>query len=128
MDVSDYPQVLIDHVRQRYQRRASFAGHAILFGCFAIFSLIFLLTPDIWRRFMTLPNIGDVFLILLIWGAVFISHAARFYFQEAGERAVEREMENFACRQEKRKITHLSDDGEIIEDVIDWDEQKRRRR
>jgi hypothetical protein len=121
MQFTDNPQAIIERVRQRYQRRASFAGHAILFGCFALFSIIFMLTPDIWRRFMTLPNSGDVFFLFLIWGAIFVSHAARFYFQEAGDRAVEHEMEQFGWRREreKRKIGHLSDDGGIDEDPID---------
>lgn len=65
---------------------------------------------------MTLPNIGDLFLILVIWAAFFATHAVRFYFQEAGDRAIEREMAQFG--KAKRRLS-----SDLIEDDIDWDEE-----
>lgn len=123
----------LDHINRRYQQRASFAGHAILFCGFAIYSLIFTISPAFWRQFMTLPNAGDILLILLIWTVFFAAHAARFYFQEAGYRALERELEYLGVRQDdhgKRKISRLADDGEILEVDIDSeiDEQQQNRR
>lgn len=114
---------VLDRVRLRYQRRATFASHAILFGFAALCSAVFVIKPDIWRNFMTLPNIGDIFLIMVVWTAIFATHVARFFFQEAGDRAIEHELSRFG--KAKRR---LSSDSAIYEDDIDWEDENQQRR
>jgi hypothetical protein len=106
---------MLQRLTERYQRRTTFAGHAVVFACFALASSVFLLDPPFWRRFMTLPNTGDVFLILVVWSSVFAAHTARFYLQEAGDRAVERAMGYFDRPQPRKRKSYLLDnDGDIV--------------
>lgn len=109
----------VARVRGRFNRRARFASHAVLFGGYALAVFVFLLDPFFWRlQFGPLPNAGDLALIGLLWGLVFAAHAASAFVQEAGDRALQREIEAARRGQPgkpKRSLTRLllTDDGEI---------------
>ncbi len=120
---TDY-DLLIRRIEARTRRRAGFALHATLFICFAVCSIIFMLDPTFWRSFVTLPNTGDIFLILVVWGGIFAARAVRFYFQEAGDRQIEA-LYSSAAQQHKRKRSRLAlaTDGEIVvEDDEGWEQ------
>ncbi len=127
--MNDYER-LIQRIEARTRRRSGFALHATLFTMFAVCSIIFMLDPSTWRSFMTLPNTGDLFLILIVWGAVFASRAARFYFQDAGDREIER-LYISTYRQGKRKPYRehlvLAEDGEMLDVIDDSLSEKRQR-
>lgn len=108
----------VARVRGRFNRRARFASHAALFGSYALAVLIFLQDPVFWRaQFSGLPNTGDLPLVLLLWGFAFAAHAASFFVQEAGDRALQRELDIIRS-QGKPKRDHdrllLADDGEVL--------------
>lgn len=96
-------------IERRTRRRSQYATHAVLFAGFALANIVFLLSPVFWRGFMTLPNTGDLLLILFTWGVIFAAHSARFLTQEAGDRALA------ALEKPKRDFGHLAldEDGEI---------------
>ncbi len=105
-------------IRGRFNRRARFATHAVLFGGYALAMIVFLLDPAFWRsQFYGLPNTWDLRLVLLLWAFVFAAHAASFFVQEAGDRALQRELD-IIRRQGKPKRDHdrllLADDGEVL--------------
>lgn len=110
-------------IEQRYRRRGGYAVHAVFYGCYLILSLIFLLDPGFWRRLMTLPNTGDIFLILVIWTVCFAAHSARFYFQEAATRSIEREMTVKTKLKRKRDRLRLTSDGELSDDILEADDR-----
>lgn len=126
---ADY-DLLIRRIEARTRRRAGFALHATLFICFAVCSIIFMLDPTFWRGFVTLPNTGDIFLILVVWGIFFAARAARFYFQEAGDRQIEALYSStYQQAKPKRSRLALAEDGEIVvEDEDDWAQARRQAR
>lgn len=109
------PSDQIQRVEQRFQRRSKFAVHATLFIAYALFCLVFFLNPQFWRAFMTLPNTGDLLLILMIWAASFVAHGVSFYFHEAKDRAIQQELERKIVHV-KRKRNRLSDDWDRVDD------------
>lgn len=126
---ADY-DLLIRRIEARTRRRAGFALHATLFICFAVCSIIFMLDPTFWRSFVTLPNTGDLFLILVVWGGIFAARAVRFYFQEAGDRQIEA-LYSSTYQQAKRKRSRLAlaEDGEmVVDDEDDWTQARRQAR
>lgn len=107
-------------IRGRFNRRARFATHAVLFGGYALSIIVFLLDPDFWRAlFGGLPNTWDLRLVLLLWAFAFAAHAASFFVQEAGDRALQREFERMSSAGDKIKRTPdrllLADDGEVMD-------------
>jgi hypothetical protein len=106
-------------VRQRFDRRARYAVHAALYTGYALAVFVFLLDPLFWRsQFGALPNTGDLMLVALLWGLAFAAHSASFFVQEAGDRALRREIEAIrASQRSKPKRSHerllLTDDGEV---------------
>ena len=106
-------QIRIQQIEQRTKRRSRFATHAVFFVGFALFIIIFLLEPSMWRNFMTLPNTGDLVLIAAIWAVIFAAHAARFWVEEAGDRAIGRLTE---AEKPKRSFDRLllDDEGELL--------------
>lgn len=114
----DDPKAAVARIRGRFNRRARFASHAALFGGYALAVLIFLQNPAFWRgQFGNLPNPGDLSLVLVLWAFAFAAHAASFLVQEAGDRALQRELD-IIRRQGKPKRDRdrllLSDDGEVL--------------
>jgi 2TM domain len=106
----------VQRVERRFQRRSKFAVHATTFTAYSLFCIIFLFSSQFWREFMTLPNTGDLLLIMMIWGTGFVAHLVSFVFQEAKDRAIQREIER-AVVYSKRKRNLLSDDWD---DDDDW--------
>jgi len=104
-DLSPFDQV--QRVTQRFRRRSRYAVHVTLFAAYFAFCGVLFLSRGLLRNFMTLPNPGDLLLIFMIWGAGAAAHSVWFYFQEAGDRAIQRELETFYT---KRKRSRLSDD------------------
>ncbi len=105
----------IRRVEQRFQRRSKFAVHVTLFAAYFLFCVILFLGPEFMRSFMTLPNPGDLLLILIIWGTGIAAHSVWFYFQEAKERAIQRELEREIVYS-KRKRHRLSEDWDNSDD------------
>lgn len=107
----------VARVRGRFNRRARFASHAALFGGYALAVLVFLRNPLFWRaQFGNLPNTGDLTLVLVLWAFAFAAHAAGFLVQEAGDRALQRELDIICCQgKPKRDYDRLllADDGEV---------------
>lgn len=117
--MADY-ETLIRHIESRTRRRSLFVTHAALYLFFALCAVIFLLQPDFWR-FMTLPNTGDIALILILWSAAFIAHAARFFVRESGEKQIEqlyRQVQASGKTKRDHSRLVLQDDGETL-DIIE---------
>lgn len=110
----------VARVRARFNRRARYAMHAVLYGGYALVVFGFLLDPPFWRsQFGALPNTGDLMLMALLWGLAFAAHSANFFIQEAGDRALQREIEALRSGQRRKpKLSHerllLADDGELL--------------
>ena len=96
-----------DRLTEWYERRRKFATYAVLYVGFALLCIIFFLNPAFWRQFMTLPNTGDMLLILAVWTVIFLSQLASFLVYERYQRALD--------RYEKPKRLLLNDDGELDE-------------
>lgn len=99
----------VRRVEQRFQRRSRFAVHITLFAAYFAFCAVLFLSRGFLRSFMTLPNPGDLLLIFMIWGTGIAAHSVWFYFHEAKDRAIQREIER-AVAYQKRKRNHLSDE------------------
>ncbi len=99
-DSSDY-----NRLHDWYEKRRNFATHAVLYSGFALLCIIFFLNPAFWRQYMTLPNTGDLLIILAVWTVIFLSRLAAFLVYERYQRALD--------RYEKPKRLLLDDDGEL---------------
>ncbi|MBZ0300618.1 MAG: hypothetical protein K8J31_12790 [Anaerolineae bacterium] len=110
------PAQRITRIEQRFRQRSNYAVHAVFFVCSAILFLLFLRDPASARQWLTLPNTGDLFLLLTIWLVIFAAHSVRFYFQEQLARAVRREMTDFEAK--PKRHMRLEDDGEMV-DIAD---------
>jgi hypothetical protein len=127
---NDTPQFdQVRRVEQRFQRRSKFAVHVTLFAAYFLFCVVLFFSRGFLRDFMTLPNPGDLLLILIIWGTAIAAHSVWFYFQEAGDRAIQREIDREVIYT-KRKRNRLSDDadedyeiGEIFSDEPQSDQR-----
>ncbi len=118
--------LLIHRLERRTGRRSAFAVHSAMYIGFVVYSVIFLLNPDFWR-FMTLPNTGDIVLILMVWTVIFIAHLARFRVQEAGDQQVQAVYDALVQPDKiKRDRLVLQDDGEVLW-VDDADDERRKR-
>lgn len=110
----------VARVRARFDRRARYAMHAVLYGGYALAVFGFLVDPLFWRsQFGALPNTGDLMLVALLWGLAFAAHSASFFVQELGDRALQREIEALRSGQRRKpKLSHerllLADDGEMF--------------
>ena len=63
----------VERIERRFRRRGNYGAHAVLFGFSAILIILFVRDPDPVRRMVTLPNIGDLLLILIVWTVIFAS-------------------------------------------------------
>ncbi|MBI5670387.1 MAG: hypothetical protein HZC41_20530 [Chloroflexi bacterium] len=101
-----------DHrLHEWYEKRRRFATHAVLYIGFAVLCIIFFLNPAFWRQYMTLPNTGDLLIILAVWTVIFLSQLASFLVYERYQRALD--------RYEKPKRLRLDEDGEIRDSFDD---------
>lgn len=107
------PAQRITRIEQRFRRRSNYAVHAILFAGSLTLFLLFLRDQAGARLWLTLPNTGDLFLLLVVWLVVFAAHSVRFYFQEQLDRAVRREMTDFQAK--PKRHLRLEDDGELVD-------------
>jgi hypothetical protein len=124
--MNDY-ELLVRRIERRTRRRSAFTVHAIIYGFFAVCVLIFLTNPGFWRVTMTLPNTGDLVLVLLVWSALFVAHTAHFRVQEAGDRQIGQVLEQFSGgAKRKHDRLALSEDGELL-DIVDADGERHQR-
>ena len=120
------PDELTLRLERRTGRRSAFAVHSAMYLGYMVYSVIFLLDPDFWR-FMTLPNTGDIVLMLMVWTVIFIAHGARFRVQEAGDQQVQAVYDTLVQPEKvKRDRLVLQDDGEVL--WVDQADNERRKR
>ncbi|MBZ0288013.1 MAG: DUF1145 domain-containing protein [Anaerolineae bacterium] len=99
----------------RYKRRGEFALHVVFY---LFMSLIFwFLVP--------MPKMAALWLSAA-WGLVVLMHLVKLLFDEAQERAVDREIDRIRSRDaesEKPKHQHMevAEDGELVEIIDDQD-------
>ncbi len=117
---------LIDRIERRTRRRSTFAVHATMYLFYGLCSIIFLLDPTFWR-FMTLPNTGDITLILILWTAIFIAHLARFLIQETGDQQIQGIVKALSGQEKtKRERLILQEDGAVL--FVDEADEERQQR
>lgn len=105
----DYVSADYTRLHEWYEKRRKFATHAVLYMGFALLCIIFFLNPAFWRQYMTLPNTGDLLIILVVWTVLFLSRLASFLVYERYQRALD--------RYEKPKRLLLDEDGELDEHI-----------
>jgi hypothetical protein len=117
----------VERIERRFRRRGNYGAHAVVYGFSAILIILFVRDPDPVRRMVTLPNIGDLLLILIVWTVIFAAHSIRFYMHEAAERAILRQ-DGGEKRKPKRHFDRLAlaEDGELLVDLLDDDEHEDR--
>ena len=111
----------LQRIEQRFRQRSNYAVHAVLYVCSLLLFVLFLRDEFAARQYMTLPNTGDLFLLLVVWTVIFVAHSVRFYFQEQMDRALRREMGEISPKAKRSlDISRLSDDGELL----DWSDDE----
>lgn len=119
----------VRRIQSLYRHKRRFAVHAALYGVFSLAALIVLVDPLFWHDWVTLPNNGDIFLIWVIWSAVFAAHGVNFYFQHAEDREVLRVLDTDDMvngDKPKHDRLFLTDDGEVLHvaDATDDDTER----
>jgi hypothetical protein len=109
IDVNDGYELIRRRIEHRYKRRGEFALH-IVFFLFANLAFWFLIP---------MPKTAALWLSGA-WGLVLVSHLVKLLFDEAQERAVDREIERMRKRdaetaKPKRQHMEIGEDGELIE-------------
>jgi hypothetical protein len=92
-----------------------------LFAAYFLFCVVLFFSRGFLRDFMTLPNPGDLLLILMFWITGIAAHSVWFYFQEAKDRAIQREVEReglYIKRKRNRLSDDINDDYEIDEAIL----------
>lgn len=103
-------------LERRGQRRSRFAWHAGLYIGYALLVGVFLTAVNYWRSFMTIPNTGDLLLILGVWGILFIGHGARFFTEEAGDRALADQLTVGKPKRDYERLVIVDEEGELVID------------
>jgi hypothetical protein len=118
----DQYQAIRSRIERRFRRRMWFGLHVVAF--------LFLNTA-FWL-WMMIPR-NAAFYVTGAWALILVSHALKLWFDEAQERAIEREIarvQGYGMGSEKPKRRHveLSEDGELVETGDDvWDEKEKHR-
>ncbi len=117
----------VHRIEKRYGRRFRYFSHL------AVFAVIASIT---WLNAATDPRFNDPFgrnmdeLIegTVVWAVILLIHTIKFLTDEAKDRAIERELERERAWQMDgygERVLRLSEDGELVEMVEEWDKPKR---
>lgn len=113
----DVYEVIRKRVERRFKRRGDFALHLVFF----------LLASLAFWFLIPMPKTAALWLSAA-WGLVVVMHLVRLLFDEAQERAIDREVARVQGRdaeKPKREHLELGEDGELVEIVDDRDDQRR---
>ncbi len=115
----------IRRIEKRYGRRFRYFSHL------AVFAVIASIT---WLNAVNDPRFNDPLRMdeliegTVVWGVILLIHTIKFLTDEAKDRAIERELERERAWQMDgygERVLRLSEDGELVEMVEEWDKPKR---